>query len=79
MYCKDCLYYEPSISKSNGLLQWGYCNNENIDGNADDECTKSENWPLKFGENSDQLRISSSDPALIEVGCNFGCIHFKQK
>ena len=84
MNCKNCKYYEPIESKSNGVLPYGECNSPNINNNEEntvsEERTKAENWSLTLGANNVDLQVESCcGRDWVQVGENFGCIHFEKK
>jgi hypothetical protein len=84
--CKDCIFYTPTISESDGVLPYGSCSSDDIEIYYNKETsyisplTKAENWDTKAGENNSRLVVEYDEPRhTINFGENFGCVHFKQK
>ncbi len=67
--CKDCKYFEPDIGDEEGF---GSCSHPK---HIYHECFTEETYP------SDALLIYDAEcySAFIDVGPDFGCIHFEPK
>lgn len=82
MKCGDCKYFNYTISRSNGVLPYGHCISDSVDGEDmyRGEGTFAENWDTSIGIHNDNIKSEGSygENGSITIGENFGCIHFQE-